>query len=443
MRVFVVLLLAVCFTQLFGTGLFAQNSDPSESTQPATNLSRSVGNASNPRITRNGNVVGVAYQDSVTGNGDVFFVRSIDRGGSFTPAENLSNSPEPSRNPSLAMQGTRTCIIWDENASRVVARGRSDESTPLSPVVAISNLAETAFGGTVLARDGKFFAFFVQTEKGVRQIFANASEDAGKTWGRAPVKVITTAGNVTRLSAIVTESGEIVLAWLEEGGNRIRLNVAVSRPQSVTFTDPQTLSANQDGTPYDIQLAGSSDRILVGWSQIKQHVARVNFALSATADRKFELVNVNIPSKTMSPAVAVAGSMSYIGWVNATDNRAYFSLSANGGAGDFAVPRFIATLSTSYTSVALGAFQNSFHALARRILSSNSGKKNRFDVVHTVSSNRGNQFANLTSFYAPVKQYAQPPRLMVSEVGEVFVIWVDTTEQSNDQIFFGKLSSRG
>lgn len=438
MRVFPTLFLLCTLTLSASGGLYAHQTDIPEFGSSAVNLSRSSGNVAHPQIAFTSDILGIVYQDSVTGGGDIFYVQSQDGGNTFLSPENISTSADPSHNPSIAMQGNRTCIAWEEGNGRILARGRTDPSVAFSSPVLISSAASLAYGVQVLIRDGKFYAFFAQVEQGIKQIFVNASEDGGRTWSKEPAKAISTQGNVRELHAVLNSAGEIALIWLEETGTRIKLNSAVS-PGGITFAQTQTLSIPQGGTPLDIQVVTSGIRILVGWTQARKTKSRVHFALYTIAGGVFETVTASVPAGTFSPSVALTDTTAYIGWVKNPEDRAFVSASENIGPGDFQPAQPATPISTTINAIALAASQETLFLSWQRKLAG-GGKRLRFDIAAAASTDQGASFSIFPPFSAPVKQLAQPPKLVPGKKRDVLVIWVDTTPQSNDQIFLGHIS---
>src|SRR6187551_3837950 len=66
-------------------------------------LSNTPGNSTDPQIALFNNNLYVVWSDDSTGNGDIYFKRSIDNGTTFESVENLSNSPGNSTDPQIAL----------------------------------------------------------------------------------------------------------------------------------------------------------------------------------------------------------------------------------------------------------------------------------------------------------------------------------------------------
>jgi hypothetical protein len=97
---------------------FSRSIDNGVSWSQAVNISASSNRSINPSmaVDRAGNI-NVVWRDYTPGNYDIFFSRSIDDGVSWSEAVNISDNPEGSLNPSIAVdQAGNIYIVWDDYA---------------------------------------------------------------------------------------------------------------------------------------------------------------------------------------------------------------------------------------------------------------------------------------------------------------------------------------
>jgi hypothetical protein len=59
----------------------------------------------------------VLWTDNTTGNGDIYFKRSMDNGATFGGIENLSNNTGSSVSPRLAASGNNVFVLWTDNTT--------------------------------------------------------------------------------------------------------------------------------------------------------------------------------------------------------------------------------------------------------------------------------------------------------------------------------------
>src|SRR5919109_638554 len=88
------------------------DAQPSTSSSPQ-NLSNNPGNSTDAQIAVYQNNVYVVWSDATTGNGDIYFKRSVDNGTTFDAAENIStNNTGSSFLPQISSVGNNVYIAW-------------------------------------------------------------------------------------------------------------------------------------------------------------------------------------------------------------------------------------------------------------------------------------------------------------------------------------------
>lgn len=82
-----------------------------------TNLSANAIDAHDPQVFVSGSNVYAFWIDFITGNDDMYFKRSIDRGASFSDTINLSNSQGNSTNPEFSVNNSSSVYtVWQNQA---------------------------------------------------------------------------------------------------------------------------------------------------------------------------------------------------------------------------------------------------------------------------------------------------------------------------------------
>src|SRR5215208_5080892 len=83
------------------------------STSSSQNLSSNPGNSTDAQIAVYQNNVYLVWSDATTGNGDIYFKRSVDNGTSFGATENIStNNTGSSFFPQMSAVGSNVYVAW-------------------------------------------------------------------------------------------------------------------------------------------------------------------------------------------------------------------------------------------------------------------------------------------------------------------------------------------
>src|ERR687895_1216516 len=80
-------------------------------------LSNTPGNSTDPKIGLHNNNVYVVWSDDSTGNGDIYFKRSVDNGTTFGSLENLSNTPGNSTDPKIGLHDNNVYVVWSDDST--------------------------------------------------------------------------------------------------------------------------------------------------------------------------------------------------------------------------------------------------------------------------------------------------------------------------------------
>lgn len=117
---------------------------------PVLNLSRSPGDSHNPLIDSFETSLSVIWEESLPGNSDIFFTRSLDGGATFDVLRNVSETATPSSQPSLSTSGEVVRIAWREDVACPgdLAGWREDEACMSEIFYRSSDDRGTSFGTT-------------------------------------------------------------------------------------------------------------------------------------------------------------------------------------------------------------------------------------------------------------------------------------------------------
>ena len=91
----------------------------------------------------------MVWEDATTGNGDIYFKKSVDNGTSFGNIENLSNNTSFSDSFHMAISGSNVYVVWTDNATGngdIYFKKSMDNGTSFSNIENLSNDNGISYG---------------------------------------------------------------------------------------------------------------------------------------------------------------------------------------------------------------------------------------------------------------------------------------------------------
>jgi hypothetical protein len=141
-------------------------------------LSTDATDAHDPQVLVCGSNIYAIWVDFVTGNDDIYFKRSIDRGASFGDTINLSNNPGDSYNFKVSLSGDYMYIVWqDETLSingtdDVFFKRSTDGGASFGDTINLSNNpGDSTDPDITSANDGSAYIVWTDNYKGRSKVF--------------------------------------------------------------------------------------------------------------------------------------------------------------------------------------------------------------------------------------------------------------------------------
>jgi len=232
--------------------VFIRSTDQGITFSEPVNVSRSPGEGFDPAIAIGyDDAINLAWEDTGSGKGELFFSRSIDGGISFSSPKQLSAGAGQASDAAIAVdrQG-RISVAWVEEQpaggtrimiSRTVDGGQTF-TAPL--VVAAGPEAEFEYIALAVGRDTIYLAF---TDDDAAQVFLTRSPSDLLNFSR-PLQLShadASRGHAKSPSIAVDDNGRIHAVWIDTSiiGNESGLVVYRSSPDGQSFTAPVLILA--------------------------------------------------------------------------------------------------------------------------------------------------------------------------------------------------------
>jgi len=160
---------------------------------------------------------------------DVFFARSSNRGQTFSPRMNLSNSAnEDSRDEDMALSDGDIYIVWSE-AGNIKFRKSTDNGASFDTATQLNGSTVNALGPQIKVDDSDVYVVWsAEPAAGTAtEIFLAHSDDGGKNFD-AETNVSNTTGNSQAPQAALS-GDRIVVTWQDDSNPGKGLEIFYAR----------------------------------------------------------------------------------------------------------------------------------------------------------------------------------------------------------------------
>ncbi|HEY9398632.1 MAG TPA: sialidase family protein [Nitrososphaeraceae archaeon] len=237
------------------------------------NLTQNKDDSVYPQVSSSSNSVYLVWQESVGSYGsrnyDIFFRQSNDGGDTFGSSINLSNNPGFSEHPQIASVGNNIYVVWVDDSSgerEIMFSKSSDRGKTFTNSIVISQNS-TDPNHVELAAEGQ--SIYVvwnsfDTEMG-NIILLSKSDNAGKTFGE--IREIGTADNET-FPKIAANAGEYYVAWNKKNNKDTEvLFIKGHKDDNNTHNFANLSKLNNEAIDGgESQVTAFADRVLVSWT---------------------------------------------------------------------------------------------------------------------------------------------------------------------------------
>src|SRR5215204_4843028 len=239
---------------------------PSADAQPSSNsspqnLSSNPGNSTDAQIAVYQNNVYLVWSDATTGNGDIYFKRSVDNGTSFGATENLSiNSTALSSGPQISAVGSNVYLAWTEpmnGSNEIFFRYSNDSGVSFRGARELSNTlsvdGESALFPRISALGSNVYVVWQDKVSGNYEIFLRESNDGGGEF--SGVKNLSRNNTGDSISPRIVSSGNnVYVAWTDNEPGKNEIFLRASNDNAATFGGIKNVSWS-DGDSYDPKIA--------------------------------------------------------------------------------------------------------------------------------------------------------------------------------------------
>ena len=299
------------------------------------NLSNNPGNSTDSRISVYQNNVYLIWTDDTTGNKDIYFKRSVDNGTTFGSTENLSNNPGNSTNAQIALSQDNVYLVWSDDTSGngdIYFKRSVDNGTTFGSTENLSlNNTSLSSGPQVSTSGNNVYVVWQDIASGKNAIFYRHSNDTGVTFRgvRELSKTISVNGESALYPRISAIGNNVYVVWQDQVSGNNEVFLRGSNDGGNKFTGIKNLSRNNTGDSITPRIATSGNNVFVVWTDSEPGKAQIYSRASTDNAAKFGgIKNVSWSSgRSYDPQIAVGGNSSlYIMWEDTSFRKFTFDL---------------------------------------------------------------------------------------------------------------------
>jgi hypothetical protein len=411
-------------------------------------LSTDATDAHDPQVLVCGSNIYAIWVDFVTGNDDIYFKRSIDRGASFGDTINLSNNPGDSYNFKVSLSGDYMYIVWqDETLSvngtdDVFFKRSTDGGASFGDTINLSNdTGDSTDPDIASSNDGGTYVVWRDDTAGTEQILFQRSSDNGASFETGLSEHLTLTNNtIKNIDAIepqiASDKSNVYVIWSQGNFDQGLTDVFFKRSTDggAAFDDIINLSNNPNSQSSLPTIALLDNDVYTVWSDGPFNNGEVYYRNSADGGASFgDTINLsNDTGDSIRPEISVSDSNVFIVWQNqamkgdnvfskrSTDGGASFgdTINLSNNQGDSTNPEFSVNSSSSvYTVWQNQASNNKAHDILFK-RSADSGAS--FGDTINLSNNQGD---------------STNPDITSANDGSAYIVWTDNYK-GRSKVFF-------
>ncbi len=326
--------------------LFTASIDSGTTFGPVINLNKNLpaGNNVNQQVATSGSYVYVVWQESTTGNDEIWLATSSNNGQSFGGAVNLSNDPQSSVFPQIAVSGTFVYVAWVSQSTTGTspdvlfsASSNNGQSFSVSKFNLSGDLAATS--PVMAASANSVYVAWQDNSTGAHDIFLKTSTNNGSGFGTAQnlSKNAVSSGARSLDQEIAPAGNSVYVVWTKDVSTTQSDNtmLAASTNSGASFSAATPLTAS--GRTLHSQVAATGNNVYVLWEDdSRAGIAVATLAASYNNGASFNapIALSSITGFSQFPQLAISGTNVYVTWSDSLlpTTDVYFRSSADNGA---------------------------------------------------------------------------------------------------------------
>jgi len=177
-------------------------------------LTNNAGGSYAPAIAVDGSNIYVVWFDSTSENPEIYFKKSVDGGATWTIDERLTNKAGVSEAPSITVAGSNIYVVWEDSTSgnwEIYFKNSDDGGNTWKANKRLTNNVGDSYAPAIAVDGSNIYVVWTDGIPGNPEIYFKNSDDGGNTW-KANKRLTNNVGD-SYAPAIAVDGSNIYVVW--------------------------------------------------------------------------------------------------------------------------------------------------------------------------------------------------------------------------------------
>jgi len=314
---------------------YMRSTDGGISWPTTTRLTNDPEKSQYPSVAVSGSVVHVVWCDWKTGNREIYYRRSPDGGTNWDDEQRLTNDTANSHLPTISVSGSYVHLVWNSRddisgAYEVHYKHSTDGGTTWGQETWLSNDYYIATGQSIASAGHDVLVVWSDMRTGNREIYSRRSTDGGLNWEQ-DVR-LTNDPATSQLPSVSISGSNIYLVWCDTREGTSRLFFKHSVDGGLSWGEDTRITNTISTSP---NIASSDTLVSVVWEDYRNGIPEICFKRSTDGGITWDndvLLN-DITNSSQRPFIAISGPALHVVWFDFRDGsfEIYYKRNPTGG----------------------------------------------------------------------------------------------------------------
>jgi len=233
-------------------------------------------------IANSGNFIHVVWEDTRDGNSEIYYKRSIDVGTNWEADTRLTNDPQNSASPSIAVNGSQIYIVWAErrnNNDEIYFKSSTNAGLDWGVDTRLTNSAYISQQPCIKVYNTNIHVLWIDNRDGNNEVYYKRSTNSGLNWGD-DIR-LTNNSAFSYQQSITVNASTLHVTWTD---NRDGINGEIyykkSTNNGTTWGSDIRLTNHTSSSQYST-VSYSGESIYVVWDDYRSSNYEIYFKISS------------------------------------------------------------------------------------------------------------------------------------------------------------------